>query len=755
MMLLCVRKFLTQPAIIALGLIMPILPALSAKEFILNPTFDANRPMASWWSTDNVQLIFDNNRLCANLSEPTDNAWDALVGLSSIDLVQGADYRAKINLGGNLTEQVSAKIQLSRSPWTTISNIKPAGAIDRHVINHKFTTEQAYQDLQLVFELGGAKAGYVCFDMISLIESNGSELSMQSADMVIAVNQLGYLPIGPKFANLITPSDEPIEWELIAKEGVSIFRGMSKPIGFDPSSGVKSHLIDFSEFKEEGSGYRLKVGEAISYPFDIQDHLYEALRQDALSYFYLVRSGAEILGDIAGPIFARPAGHVADKGVRCLTAQRSKQIYGWRWTCDYILDVSGGWYDAGDFGKYVVNGGISVAQIMASYEHALIRHGQQSALAMSASFRTDNRSSNLPGILYEAKWQLDFLMKMQVPSGPYKGMAHHKVHGVKWNGLPLWPHKDDVPRALHPPSTAATLNLAAATAQAARLFAPYDQIYAQHLLQVAENAYRAAKAHPKLLAPNVSGAFGGGDYDDNDITDEFYWAAAELYITSGQISYLSDLKSSPHWEGNVFDQTGISWNRTAGWGRLQLALVPNDLQPDDLSRVRASVIQAADQMIALQSREAFGLIYPTAYGLPWGSNNQVLQNMIVTASAYHLTHSPEYLAATMKSMDYILGRNALGQSYITGYGTQYSQHQHARIFAQHLDPSFPPMPKGALAGGPNSSLSDDYAKQTLEGCAPQTCYVDHEKSYSTNEIAINWNAGLAYMASFLANITID
>ncbi len=94
--------------------------------------------------------------------------------------------------------------------------------------------------------------------------------------------------------------------------------------------------------------------------------------------------------------------------------------------------------------------------------------------------------------------------------------------------------------------------------------------------------------------------------------------------------------------------------------------------------------------------------------------------------------------------------NPLGQSYVTGYGSRPTQHPHHRFWAQQLDKSYPPPPPGAVAGGPNSSVQDSYARGFgLVGCVPQTCYVDHIESYSTNEITINWNAPLAWVAAFL------
>lgn len=154
--------------------------------------------------------------------------------------------------------------------------------------------------------------------------------------------------------------------------------------------------------------------------------------------------------------------------------------------CDYRLDVSGGWYDAGDHGKYVVNGGISVAQLMSTYERTLTAPDAESAELGDGELRVPERDNGVPDILDEARWEMDFLIKMQVPAGkPLAGMAHHKMHDAEWTGLPMKPHLDPQQRELHPPSTAATLNLAAAAAQCARLYAPFDKAFADRCLRAA------------------------------------------------------------------------------------------------------------------------------------------------------------------------------------------------------------------------------------------------------------------------------
>jgi endoglucanase len=106
----------------------------------------------------------------------------------------------------------------------------------------------------------------------------------------------------------------------------------------------------------------------------------------------------------------------------------------------------------------------------------------------------------------------------------------------------------------------------------------------------------------------------------------------------------------------------------------------------------------------------------------------------------------------LEGADYLFGRNALNHSYVTGYGTVSSQNQHTRLYAHELDPALPHPPPGAISGGPNSGLQDPFALSKLHGCAPQFCFIDDIQSFSTNEIAINWNAGLSWVASFIADL---
>lgn len=737
---------------------MPLKSA-AASELLPDPAFAQSALAGEWWATPNIKFEYQAGALCGVVSGGTAQPWDAILGFNGLALTKGERYRMSITVSGDPGGPMRALAQKAAEPWTAEGEIARRLSASNQTLSEDFTAAETHAEAQLVFQLGGADAPWrFCLHAASLQSGQGPAAeSASSALSAIRVNQLAYFPGGPKHATLVRKDRTRVEWKLLSASGKQVASGFSKSQGYNASSGLDVHTIDFSGFRTLGEGYRLAVGADTSPPFSISDNAYGALRADALGYFYKVRSGIEIKDEFAGKGYGRPAGHLGkapnrgDTSVGCVDSRTARKVYGKAWSCGYRLNVAGGWYDAGDFGKYVVNGGIATAQLLGVYERALNHNGGTSAALADGLVRIPEAGNGIPDILDEARWELDFLMSMVVPEGePYAGMAHHKVHGNRWTVGPILPHRDRELRVLHRPSTAATLNLAAAAAQGARLFARYDRAYSERLLAAAVRAYQAAEANPALYAPYTDGSFGGGDYQDDDVSDEFYWAASELYLSTGDTAWLGKAKASPHWTGPVFQPNGFDWRSVAALARLQLASVPSDLPKRDLKAVQVSVREAAEEYMRDQRKEAFGFMYgPERFG--WGSNQSLIQNMIVVATAYDITGDKRYLQAVRESMDYILGRNALGISYVTGYGTSYAQRQYSNMFAASTDPSYPAVPKGALAGGPNSGLADDYAIRKLEGCAPQACYVDDARSYSTNEIAINWNAPLTWIASFLTD----
>lgn len=430
-----------------------------------------------------------------------------------------------------------------------------------------------------------------------------------------------------------------------------------------------------------------------------------------------------------------------------------------------------------------MNGGISTAQLLQAYERSLYTTGDYSQAFGDGSLRIPERANGYPDWLDEARWEMSFMLKMQVPpnssqlfNGSYinmGGLVHHKMHGNQWTPLPTLPNTDPSRRELHRPSTAGTLNMVAAAAQSARLWAPYDPAFAARCLSAARTAYAAAKAAPTIYAPGNDWDLGGGAYGDNDVTDEWFWAASEMYITTNETQFLDDLATNPYSVYNasaLFPAGGFSWASTAALGAMDLATVPN-AHPNRSAIIQA-VIEGAQAYLAVQATQPTGS-YLTSY--PWGSNSNQLNSIQVVATAYDLTSNETYRTAALAGIDYVLGRNALAQSYIRGYGTKATMNVHSRLYAAELsalvpqDVLVPRAPTGAMGGGANGSPADPPADDVLTGmycevcwrensvltrclgCIGQLCYVDDCNSYSTNEVAINWNSALAWVAAWAAS----
>ena len=587
--------------------------------------------------------------------------------------------------------------------------------------------------------------------------------------IAIHLNQVGFHANGAKRAVISAAETEPLRWELVDGSGNVRANGLTEVFGDDPVSGDHVHRVDFSDFDGRGEAFRLRSGSAVSHPFRIDDDPYGNLEHDALSYFYHNRSGVPIDAEYAGgPAWARPAGHELDQA----TCRSGVDRHGNRWPgCAYTLDLTGGWYDAGDHGKYVVNAGISVWTL-------LNLHERQTASGRDRTFGDGQMpipeaGNGVSDLLDEVRFELEFLLRMQappkaeaeIPVGVERnrpelsftridasGMAHHKVADDDWTSIPMPPHRDDKRRVLFPVSTAATLNLAATAAQCARIWRQIDHEFSDRCLTAAKRAYAAAERNPEVYF--IADFDGSGMYGDSDLSDEFFWAAAELFVTTGDPAYASALRKSRHFTATVRHEP--AWPRVATLGLISLALVANDLGEDDIRALRQRLVTAAETFRGERNRSGYHIPF-AKNDYPWGSNGNILNRAILLALAFDFTGDEEYRNAAIDAMDYILGRNPLGQSYVAGYGEQAMRHPHHRFWAPSYDAELPSPPPGALSGGPNSRRSDDEAAGTVidGGCAPQTCWSDDPRAYSMNEVAINWNAPLVWVAAFLDEASPD
>jgi endoglucanase len=538
--------------------------------------------------------------------------------------------------------------------------------------------------------------------------------SLSDSDAIV-LNQMGWQRGGPMRATIHSDSETPVTWKVLDAASQVVATGTTLPFGEDTAAGRSGHRVVADGLPALGEGFALEVCGTRSHDFTIETAPYSELADDTLRYFYLNRAGIPILEEHApGPQWARSAGHISETA----TCVSGEDKWGSRWPgCDYTLDVTGGWYDAGDYGKYVVNGGIAVWTLQHAAER-LRRDG--TANWGDGRLNIPESSNGVSDILDEARAGLEFLMSMQVPDGkdvavapggqetdkPLStmvidagGLVHHKVHERKWLPLPLLPEKAEETRYLMPPSTAATLNLAASAAQCARLWRGLDDAFSERCLTAAKRAYGAAKRHPNLQAYNNFD--GGGPYDDSDLSDEFGWAATELYATTGDASYMAGLSKTP----------GRAWLASNGQGTLRDIYWGNvDVLPLMTMQVATDAYSARDRdraalaLTAIARRYLYDAPFP-ADGYVWGSNGALAGRGMILASAYEATGEEAFRNGAVAAMDVILGRNPLAQSYVSGYGVNAMRFPHHRFWAAGADKSYPEGAPGALSGGPGSTTT--------------------------------------------------
>lgn len=552
-------------------------------------------------------------------------------------------------------------------------------------------------------------------------ESESSSTQAQREGQQIKVNQIGFYPEGHKVA--VVPASDANEFALVsADDGAVIYRGNLSDSNSWEHSGEDVQLADFSYFRTPGR-YRVSVeGLADSPAFVIGTDGYRSLNDAAIKAYYFNRASAELMETHAGR-FARPMGHPDNKVEVHSSAATAARPEG------TVISSPKGWYDAGDYNKYIVNSGISTYTLMAAYEHF-------PAYYHDRDLNIPESGDEVPDLLDEVMWNLDWMLTMQDPND---GGVYHKLTTKNFEGA-VMPHEAVAQRYVVKKGTAAALNFAATMATASRVYAEYDEAFpgfSSRALEAAEAAWNWALANPDLLYKNPSD-IGTGEYGDGNVGDEFAWAAAELYITTGDDSYYRALEA-PHVENAV-----PSWSQSRGLAWMSLAFHRDNLTPvADQNLIAERVEQLASEL-----RDDWRV---SAYRVPmraqdfvWGSNGVAMNNAMMLLQGYMLNGEADYLEAAQSLLDYVLGRNPTDFSYVTAHGERTPMHIHHR--PSEADSIADPVP-GFLAGGPHSGQQDaDDCPVPYPSDLPAKSFLDHWCSYSTNEITINWNAPLVYVS---------
>lgn len=549
----------------------------------------------------------------------------------------------------------------------------------------------------------------------------------------IRLNQVGFYPGSKKMA--VVPGGSANAFSVISADDLSVqFSGMLGDSRQWPYSNENVRLADFSGLETPGS-YRVRVeGFEDSPVFEIAAGVYGDLNRAALKAFYYNRSSTALDVQHAGQ-WARAAGH-PDTNV-LVHASAASDSTGRPEGAS--ISSPDGWYDAGDYNKYIVNSGISTYTLLAAYEHF-------GAYYDTLDLNIPESGDSLPDILDEALWNIRWMLTMQDPGD---GGVYHKLTTQNFAGF-VMPDQATATRYVVQKSTAAALNFAAVMAVASRVFVSFDTElpgFASECRAAAEAAWAWAEANPTVayVQPNDIHT---GQYAISGDTfyDEFAWAAAELYITTQDDNYYNDFLT---YQGTA----GIpSWGFVDALAWVSLAFHGNNgnlTMAADQLQINTTILSVADNLLDSYAASAYGAAMGvSANDFVWGSNSVALNQGLMLIQAYMINNDPANLEAAQANLDYILGRNATEYSFVTGYGDLTPQDIHHRQSA--ADGIAEPVP-GFVVGGPHSGQQD--------GCAgypsnlPAKSYVDNLCSYSTNEVTINWNAPLVYLTGALESIS--
>ncbi len=541
----------------------------------------------------------------------------------------------------------------------------------------------------------------------------------------VRVNQVGYYANAPKVA--ILANMEAVDYEIRdVATGDVVYRGSVGEGSLWNQSNETLQIVDFSDFKKPGKYYLKSLTER-SYSFEIKDSaLFNQLSVWSLKAFYLWRSSTEIKSEYAtfgNTDYARSMGH-PDNVVYIHTSAATEKRH-----VESEVSAPKGWYDAGDYNLYVVNAGISFHSLALAYE-------MYPEYYKNLKLNIPESGNGVPDILNEMKWELDWLFNMQDEDGS----VYTKLSSLKFSKM-VMPDQDKADRYMIGKSTPAALNFSAIMAMASRIYAEYDSVFpglSQQARKAAEKAWAWALKNPNVEYRNPKDVH-TGEYGDSDFSDEFFWAASELLITTGDKKYYDNLKFFQKYETP-------EWRYVNSLGIMSMAL-----HKDRLAKiVKVDQIESRFRSLSenIHKQYAYSPSRVPIRKFEWGSNGVIAQNGVILGLAYYLTKENRYRDGMLSSFDYLMGTNPTDYCFVTRFGSRYPKNLHdRRCFSDGIDEPLP----GYLVGGANSDNAADCGKRAYPSSQPARCYLDKICSYSTNEIALNWNAPFALLVGMVEN----
>ena len=682
---------------------------VSAENLISNSTFDNG---TTDWGTyketgGDCTLTTEGGKLALKIGNVGSKTYSVQMFDSIVPLYKNAKYRVQFTISCTTNRFVECMLQQNGGTYMAYVwkglDIGP----NEQKVDFEFTMEEETDIMaKFVFNCGkeeadgnlGAHTIYLDNVSVEMISDDGVDYSSSRPyEAGILTNQVGYTTNAKKTA--VFRGAKSTSFKVVnASTGAAVYTGTLSGEVNNSSAGETDRTGDFSTVTAPGKYYIECDGLDKSYTFEIAENPYGSLLDDSVKMLYLQRCGVAVQDSV----FSHAACH-----------NTQATVYG----TNQKMDVSGGWHDAGDYGRYVVPGAKAVADILYAYMLNPSMYKDNLGIPESGNGKAD--------VLDEAKFELDWMLKMQDSNGG----VHHKVSCATFPGY-IMPEKETDELIVTPVTTTSTGDFAAAMALAAEVYKEYDPTYAAKCLAAAEKAWSFLEQNPNLIFQNPSGIV-TGEYGDKSDRDERYWAAAQLYRTTGNTKYLEAMNS-------IGTKTGLDWATVGDYGNIAIVTAKNiDKSSAVYQAAKKAIVSQADSFKSKAASSPYGSAL-TKY--EWGSNMTLANAGIICGLAYQRTEDQSYLDAANAQLDYLLGENPLGTCFVTGYGTVSPEHPHHRPSMAKEQAM-----KGMLVGGVNSNLEDDAAKAYCNGAAPAKCYIDNSESYSTNEITIYWNSPLTYL----------
>lgn len=532
----------------------------------------------------------------------------------------------------------------------------------------------------------------------------------------IHINQIGYRLKDKKIAITTVKSSS---FNIIEENtGNVVFTGELTGGKYDQYSDDTLYDIDFSALQRPGTYYiSLKEGEN-SHTFEIGDNIYKDIKNAFLKFLYYQRCGCNLDKEYTG-VWNHKACH--DYDAYLFNDEGEK------------IEITGGWHDAGDHGRYSVPTAVTIGHLLLAYEFFPDKFNDPIGIP--------NNGKLMPDILDETKYGLEWMLKMQESKS---GGVYHKVTSKQYPPNDLVPENDKSELIVCPISSTATGDFAAVMAKASITYAKFDIEFSNKCLEASKKAWSwliENDTYSEFINPNGVESFTYADESNQDL-DERFWAACELYRATGDVTYHDFIKKLL--EENKFDLFGLGWSDVGGFGTIAYIRTENYKVNETLYKtLRESFFNQVELLQKASSTDGYKISL-CREDYKWGSNMVLLKNAALFIIAGVLTDDNNYYNIALDHFDYLLGRNSLGQSFVTHYGSNAIRYPHHRQCMAYSTEN--PIP-GVVSGGPNIINLDEQAKEKFNGRPIAKCFEDNSDFYSVNEVATYWNSLAVFVSA--------